>query len=282
MLAFLFGFLISVNGYSLSGTQVLARPNIQCVCSSDKKDMLEEPQAFAFGKFDGQCIDSCRFRRARVLKKTDRQLDIGNVFHLGGFYSTSVPLENIVSTEIGFEEFTAGIYHIFLRFELKEPILLRSQTDKKNKETSKSLVISAEGVPPKGRKYSLFEAFFDRYLFAIRVTTGEEMQRWITDLKHPVSFYPLKMSAGQSAHTFKRGIEESESKGVNTGYRLFTNNCSTLALSLIDQETGYLMTPGFLNWNKFEMALPIKAPIGTFRALVTRNLVTRSEAGGTH
>lgn len=280
MFAFLFSMLISIDAHPLSSQLVLARPNMRCACSPEKKDMLEEPQAFAFGKFEGQCIDSCRFRRVRILKKTAKKIDSGNILHLGEFYSGSIPLDGIVSTEIGFEEFALGVYHIFLRFQLSRPVTLRSQTDKKKQVMSKSLVISAEGVPPKGHKYSLFEAFLDQYLFVIRVTTGEEMQRWISELKHPVSFYPLKISGEQSARTFERGIDESESKGVNTGYRLFTNNCSTAALSLIDQETGYLVTPGFLNWNKFEMALPIKAPIGTFRALINRKLVSRSESTG--
>jgi hypothetical protein len=257
---------------------ILAKPAPQCACSVNKKDRLEEPQAFAFGKFEGQCIDSCRFRRARLLKQTPSQLEVGNVLHLGDFYSAVIPLNSISTVEIGFEEFAFGIYHVFLRFGLNKPAaVLRSQTDKGKPEVhTDSLVISAEGVPPKGRHYSLFEAFLDQYLFAIRVTTGQEMERWVADLKHPVSFYPLKVTREQAAHTFRRGVEESDAKGVNTGYRLFTNNCSTAALSLIDEETGYAMTPGFLNWNKFEMALPIKAPIGTFRALIARKLVTRS------
>lgn len=109
---------ISIEAHSLSSKQMLARPNMQCACSPDKKDMLEEPQAFAFGKFEGQCIDSCRFRRVRVLKKTAKQIDFGNILHLGEFYSGSTPLDDIVSAEIGFEEFALGIYHIFLLREI--------------------------------------------------------------------------------------------------------------------------------------------------------------------
>jgi hypothetical protein len=267
---------LSPNVFSLPASP-LTRLASQCACSSHKKDKLEEPLAFAFGKFEGQCIDSCRFRRARLLKRTSSQLEVGNVLHLGDFYSATIPLKSISTVEIGFEEFAFGVYHVFLRFGLNKPAaVLRSQTDT-NKPTvhTDRLVLSAEGVPAKGRPYSLLEAFMDQYLFAIRLTTGQEMERWITDLKHPVTFYPLKVTGEQARHAFSRGVEDSDAKGMNTGYRLFTNNCSTAALSLIIEETGFAVDPGFLNWNKFEMALPIKAPIGTFRALTERKLVNR-------
>lgn len=254
-------------------------PAPSCACNPTHSDPIEEPKSFHFGKFEGLCIDSCRFRPAKILNKTAQTVHVGNVFHSGSFYSTQIPLQKITGAEIGFEEFAPGVYHVFLKFHLhdKAPALaLKAQPGSpKINGGIRSIVISAEGVPPKGHNYSLFEGYLQNYLFIIRAITGEEMNSWVTKHQHPVKFFPLKVSSEQAAGILKRGLEESQNKGAGTIYRLFTNNCSTAALSLIDKETGYSMAPGLFNWNKFETALPIMGPIGTLRALSTRKILDK-------
>lgn len=263
----------------------LTRSNSECVCNTSVNDVFEEPQAFNFGKFSGQCIDSCRFRSVKILSEEKlqtknsvldtRTLDVVNILHFGKFYKSRIYLEDIQNVEAGFEEFRPGIHHVFLRFNLKisaPSLKLISQSDSKMKPIEiRSLVLSPEGVPPKNHKYDLFESYFGVYLLVHKLTSGDEMDRWIKSQSHLVKFYTFKTQPEVAAKVLKRGISESQRLGIQNVYQLFSNNCSTSTLHIVDAEIGKISSPSM--WSKLEDALPISGPIGTLRALKNRNLV---------
>lgn len=250
----------------------LTTANKSCVCSADVVDPLEEPQSFNYGKFQGQCIDSCRFRAARILENSSA-LTVGNILHLGSYYKATIPWEHFAKIEMGFEEFLPGISHVLLRYTLDESapsIKLVNQTDlTKSPIEVRSLVISSEGVPPKDHKYSLLESYFGHYLLAHRLVTGPELDRWVAEYKHPLKFVELQVNKKSVGKIFLQGIQESDAKRLQNIYALFSNNCSTSAFSFIDSEVKTSRT----SWERFEEALPIAGPIGTLRSLVNRNLV---------
>ncbi len=265
----------SVNAFG----EALTQSNPSCLCEQSGSDQLEEPQSFNFGKFQGLCIDSCRFRPARLLgqksgaDKTEI-FQLGNILHFGRFYKGSIPLKDIESVQVGFEEFLPGVYHVFLQFEIlpKAPaVRLTDQLDPKKTVEVRSFVISAEGVPPKDHKYDLVESYFGHYLVAIRLVTGAEMIRWTSELKHPVKMVPLKIESSSVAEIFKKAVQSSDKLRLQNVYQLFTNNCSTTILNLIDSELGWQEVSSA--WRKIEEALPIAGPIGTFRALKLRDLI---------
>lgn len=260
-------------GSPLLAASPLTNIDKACVCNTSVQDPLEEPQSFNYGKFQGQCIDSCRFRAARVLEN-DKNLVVGNILHFGNFYKATIPWENFSKVEMGFEEFLPGISHVFLRFTLADnapAIKLVNQVDP-SKETieTRAFVISSEGVPPKDHKYSLFESYFGHYLLAHRVVTADELTRWISQYKHPVEYYPLKADAKAVGKILFKGIEDSDKLRLQNIYALFSNNCSTSAFGFIDSE----IAPSKLQsaWEKFQEALPIAGPIGTRASLKSRNL----------
>ena len=273
--------IIFISFYSNNAFAVdnqFTKKNISCVCDVKVKDPWEEPQSFAFGRFNGQCIDSCRFRASRILKvkKTHKvaSLTVANILHYGVFYQGSIPLDSLEGAQAGFEEFLPGIYHVFLQFNLKSSapaIKLYSQADSTKTIEVRSLVLSPEGVPPKGHKYSLLESYFGYYLLANRLVTGEEMLRWTKDLKHPLKMFDLKIDQGLVGKMFHYGVQESDRLGLQNIYQLFSNNCSTSVLGIVDHGLGAERSPH--NWLKYEEALPIVGPVGTLRALMLRNLV---------
>jgi len=250
-----------------------------CACDpAAPKDPLEEPVRFAFGKFQGQCVDSCRFRRARVLESRAEMLEVGNVLHLGKYRRARLPLDQIEGAEVGFERFATGVDHVLLRFTFREDVPLFAQDDRamgKPVAHTRSLVISSEGVPPKGHPYSLSEGYYGYYLLDHRLVTGDELATWLKKLGHPLRLMPLRLSGTQAARVLEHGIRRSEAESFRTAYQLFANNCSTSALSLLDAETGFRnQSWDPLHWFEFEEALPIAGPVGTARALRYRGLLS--------
>lgn len=270
----LFFFLLLLSSLAFSQTLPLTTPNKSCACSADFADPWEEPQSFNYGKFQGLCIDSCRFRPARILENSSR-LTVGNILHLGGYYKASIPLQDLAKVEMGFEEFLPGISHVVLKFTLDEKapdILLISQvSSQKASIPVRSLVLSSEGVPPKDYQYTLMEAYFGNFLLAHRLVTGDEFSRWITEYTHPLKMVELKVSPTVAGKIFLKGVQESEAQRMQTVYALFSNNCSTSAFSFIDSQSKITRT----GWQRFLDALPIAGPWGTLQSLHERHLVNQ-------
>ena len=200
---------------------------------------------------------------------------------MGKYREGKVKVGAVKNVQVGFERFAPGVDHVFLRFELSEDIPLFEQNGRgKPIGTTRVLVISSEGVPPKDHKYSMSEGYWGQYLLADRLVTGEELERWVKQLNHPVRLFSLHLSEAQVSRILLRGIRRSESSSFQSAYQLFANNCSTSALSLIDEETGFKAT----GWDPFhltelEEALPIAGPFGTARELRIRGLIDWREPG---
>ncbi|KYG63604.1 hypothetical protein AZI87_14505 [Bdellovibrio bacteriovorus] len=267
-------FLLLFSPLAFAQTLSLTAPNKSCACSSEIEDPLEEPQSFNYGKFQGQCIDSCRFRPARILESSSH-LIVGNILHLGGYYKASIPLQNLAKVEMGFEEFLPGVSHVVLKFTLDEKapdiILLSQVNQQKAAIPIRSLVLSSEGVPPKDHPYTLMEAYFGNFLLAHRLVTGDEFARWIAEYAHPLKLVELKIPTETAGKIFLKGVQQSDTQRMQDVYALFSNNCSTSAFSFIDSQSNITRT----GWQRFLDALPIAGPWGTLQSLQERQLVNQ-------
>lgn len=247
-----------------------------CACNPKMHDPLEEPIRFAFGKFRGQCVDSCRFRRARVLDGRGGELVVANVLHLGRYVQARLRLRDVESVQMGFERFAPGVDHVLLRFTFTEDQPLVTQEGAGEiVGATRAIVISSEGVPAKSHPYTLGDGYLGNYLLDHRVVTGEELSSWVAKLHHPLRFDALSLSGTQAAHVLERGIRRSDAASFASVYRLFANNCSTSALSLLDAETGFhKQNWDPFGWEELEAALPIAGPLGAEHALSYRGLLT--------
>lgn len=259
--------------------EALVYPAEECACRPGLKDPFENPARVAFGEFAGQCVDSCRFRRSLRLRTGDREIEISNFQHEGRFWRARIPLTAAVRPETGFEEFRPGIHHVFLAFNFPKghPIVLQSQTDPRERREVFALVLSPEGVPPAKRKYSLVDAFRERYALAVRFLSESEFRAHaVTRLKHPVRMFALTLESDQVMALLRAGFDLSEKASFRERYRLFTNNCATNTLDLIDRAThenqktyaGYF---GLIH--AFERGLPISGPFGTMGVFRSRQLI---------
>lgn len=273
MITFLFIFL---NFAWSSSPTTLFEP--KCACVVEINDPYETPVAFNYGNNKGLCVDSCRFRPVHIISANTPkdQFELANILHFSLFYKAQINIRDIQSTDVGFEKFTPGVHHVFLKFNFKNKKSIKlfdqNSSDPKFKEI-RSLVISAEGVPARGRDYSLFEGAMGQYLFITRILTDLEHQRWTKLQGNPVKFYRLNLNQKQSAESFLQAIESSHLNGPNEIYQLFTNNCSTKAYSffsdlIVDSKMQNL------NWlQKISLSIPIVGPISTYSFLKNEKLI---------
>lgn len=248
--------------------------NDKCACSSNKIDPFEIPQSFAFGKFEGRCVNSCKYRNGTLIAKGGSWVNIANIAHDGRFFRGRIDFQKFDRAEVGFEEFKPGIFHVFLLFRLSDkekPLILFSQSKGQvQKIVSRSIVISPEGVPADKEPYSMIEGFMGNYLLAYRLTTGEEMVRWTRSLKHPVSLFPVSFGPEVVKELFQRAISKTQSPWLGEKYQLITNNCSTSVMNLIN----YFEKPSPIY--PFMEAFSIAGPFGTLSSLRYRNLIANS------
>ncbi len=255
----------------------------KCRCTESVDDPLEQPSAFNFGKFKGQCIDSCRFRPVKWLDpKNLKTRNIGNVLHLGQYYTTTITPESIESLSVGFEQFAPGISHTTLRFQFRKSFDAHLIPQNKNEKLLpakkiNSLIFSFEGVPAKDVSYSLKESLLGNYLIVPRVLTGDDYQAWTAKLKNPLHYFSVPYTQEQIQVAFTQALEKSEALGKNEVYQLFTNNCATKTISILlkAQSNTEFQT---LSWiNQTSAALPIVGPISTFSFLKEKNLIPNPE-----
>ncbi len=103
------------------------------------------------------------------------------------------------------------------------------------------------------------------------------MVSWsITNLKHRVEIYNLRITDEQAREILRNGLIYGEQKSFSVKYGLFSNNCATNVLDIIDAvikpETAKY--PIYFNLiYPIERALPSSGPLGTFQILQSRNLI---------
>lgn len=265
----------------------LTQIDSSCTCKALAGDELENPIKFNFGAFSGQCIDSCRFRKSVLLSpQDDSTMVFSNFMHNGEFWKIKVHPDGISQARIGFEEFMPGIFHVFLIFDFDKnrPLILESQikTHSPKPQTVSSLVFSPEGVPAREKKYNFFDAYLNRYVVGHRLLSAEQVFQYsVVHLKHKVTTYPLKLSKPQLNQLITEALKTVHNDSFKHHYRLFSNNCATTVLNLIEK-VGPAANSNELFLYKvvqsIERALPVSGPMGVVQLLAKRNLISPPSA----
>ncbi|MFN7904508.1 MAG: DUF4105 domain-containing protein [Pseudobdellovibrionaceae bacterium] len=259
---------------SLHGHAQLFLVEEACACQSGQVDAFEFPKKFNFGKLKGQCIDSCRFRNLEMLEANSEEIFIASILHEGKFWKAKVT-KAFSSVEMGFENFAPSVDHVFLKFQMSEgsAVTLFHLEDsflspKYETKEIKTLVLSIEGVPAKGSRYSLIDAFFGNYLVAYRLLSAEDAHKhMVIKQKNPVSFYPLHFKSDEILGIFEKSMSEANKFGFKQHYDLLSNNCATSAFALLPTSDKFSKV-----WYKkffVEMAIPLSIhfPFSTKYAL---------------
>lgn len=276
-------FIILYSSLALATPLVTYSPN--CICDPNIVDRLENPKQISFGAFNGQCVDSCKYRRSKLAKATKNNYSkhvhfhLTNLLHENQYWTAQIPVDAVQTAQIGFEEFIPGIYHVFLVFNFPEnqPVRLQSQLRSNSSTQTQTLVLSAEGIPPKNGEYNFIDAYMGRYVTGVRMMSLDQIVHWSVKIKNrQLVLYTFEKGPQEIAHLLKTGLLESEKNSFDTVYDLFKNNCATNTMDWIDQ----VFTPERPQFPIYysliypiERAIPIRGPFSTFDVLVSRNLI---------
>jgi hypothetical protein len=273
-------FLLSQHYSWASLTQV----DSSCAClQNNLPDPHEVPQKFNFGKYKGLCVDSCRFRAISILQpdlqklNLAKEIEISNFLHLEEYYKAKIPVLALTQAFVGLEEFQPHVFHVVLKFDVEAggpAIDLQHQKDPSNKnvQQTRSFVVSAEGVPPKDIPYGLVESYFENYLLAVRVVSIEEETRWVTKMKNKITYKKLNLTPSQVQKMAIKALELSHTSQLQSIYKLFSNNCATVAFEAIDSSLKpEHTTKDFFDY--LDRGLSVKAPVGSLRYLFKNNLI---------
>ena len=284
IICFLIALVIFTKGYANQGnaTSHLTRFDQKCACKTFPHDPFDSSLAFNFGKFQGECVDSCKYRTVKVLQQPNlNNLEVANLMHFGKFYRGTLNPTNIESVDVGFEQFEPGLFHVLLKFNLHDQAIASTFRLQNSEEGSpiklKEFVLSPEGVPPGEAKYNLFEAYKDNYLLANRFLSAQELQRRIEENKNSLTFYRLKISGQQAAEIFYKALQTSNEKGIENVYHLFSNNCATNSFSYLDKVLGPLLKKND-SFQRLQVGLPIWGPLGTLKLMYSLNLIENQKS----
>lgn len=260
-------FLTSASISPPTWSQSYVSPHSDCFCKTTPQDPFDTSFAFNSGPFKGRCVDSCRYRPARILSQSTTSLHISNILHKGVYYSTKIPMSHLIQASVGFERFRPSLFHVFLKFDFNKKLpalhLIPTIPGHTHIKTHQ-LILSSEAVPPQSEQFSFIHSLIGRYPIVHRVTTAEEFQYWAASKNHPVEFFPLKVTQVEIQKAFRKAIDRSHSSGLQDRYKLFTNNCVTSAL-------------GFFEWDSSTLGisypLSIDAPWSTKASLLKSQLI---------
>ena len=207
-----------------------------CRCDSASLDPFEEPKSYSRGRYQGICIDSCKYRSGRQVTSPIQDqpvLHVANLYHEDSFWTAKLPIKEIQSAHFVFEEFRPHINHTAVKIEFKRPIELKSQTDIYKVAFIKNILISPEGIPVKDQKYNFLDGILGNYTVAYRLESFKAYEAVARKLNHKLSLYELSLEEVNMGEFISSALQTSQKESYMVSYNLFLNNCATTTLSLL-------------------------------------------------
>ncbi|MGZ3722835.1 MAG: lipoprotein N-acyltransferase Lnb domain-containing protein [Bdellovibrionales bacterium] len=275
---------LSLQAFGGEASVELTKPLAQCACAARAVSQFEDPIQFNFGVFKGQCVDSCRFRKTVILSKqaarafhfSEGGLVFTNVLHGGKFWTAVAPGGRVTEIDVAFERFLPMISHVFLLFRFEQPVFLYQEEGSPKREKVYELVLSVEGIPPKGHAYRFFESSRSTYLLGYRfLSVAEAYATMIKRLGHSIKQYRLNLDDKARDRLFVSAVTTASKNSFQSIYQLFTNNCATSAMDLVSGAADP-QTQAY-NWfgiDQLQRGIPLEATLGTFRYLTSRGLIS--------
>lgn len=271
--------LVFFNDYFLTSAEML-REDKSCACDAKTEqnasnDDLEHPLRYVHGKYNNQCVDSCKYRYPEALSVSADNNDIlvSNVLHNAEFWVAQVPVNSIREVHILFEEFLPGINHVAFQFIFNENagVTLYKQNGKNQFTVGMqipSLVVSPEAAPPRGQKYNLWDGLAGNYALMNRAMTFQTYKEMIDELKHPLRKHRAKLSSEEAKRLFSVVILDAPSV-VRNQYQLIFNNCATTVIDASLFAKDLLLSKRWDHWDVLDplRGVPSSSSLGTVRTL---------------
>jgi len=253
-----------------------------CRCQPGRtEDPFERPLKYRYGYYAGRCIDSCEYRYTEIIEANESQdyIEVSNLYHEKKFWRARIPLHAVEGVEISFENFRKSFNHVAMRFQFPKsnPVKLISQVPEEGEyltSETQSLVVSPEGVAPKGSEYNLFDGMLGYYSLMYRIFSMEQYEIYANELDRPLKTYKTKLKKDEMNDLLLVSIQKS-SEGLNGVYQLVFNNCATATIDLILESQKKLVSPHWDIWDVIDplRGVPLSQGIGTLSSLQWWDLI---------
>lgn len=189
-------------------------------------------------KYSGQCVDSQRFRAIQNLKVANNIVEVNNYQHEREFWKAefSIAPENIDSVYFQVVRFPIlGIVeagHAQIRFKLKQPVQLKSQSNPSKVAQVQDVLVSFEATFPENEKYNFALGAMDNFGLIARVMSME--QKRLDSPTAPFEQYELNLTSAESSQLLRTSLSRASSIGKRYAYNTLRPNCATEAFDLLD------------------------------------------------
>lgn len=282
ILGLLLFFLISYYSARNLMIETVTELDEGCRCRDSVNDPFDQPHRYSFGRYEGMCINSCKFRSAHTEPVTQRpgSLKVGNIFHKKAFWHTEINLHNVERAYFVFEEFRPNINHTAIRFQLRQPVLLKPQNAPNKKPFYvSSLLVSPEGIPARGTKYNFVDGILGNYTLVYRLITYESFVAYAESKKHKVLEYKLSGKHLNFKKLLTNSLKTSVSQSFKPVYQLLAKNCATTSLALLfaARQEG----PAMADWSSeilnLAQGIPLSGEMGTLYSLKNYGFLDMSD-----
>lgn len=255
-----------------------------CRCSTKGFDPYEKPLRYIYGAHQGKCINSCKYRYAKILNAQwdSNSVEVSNLFHLDRFWTARIPLGKIKNVEIFFENFSKSFNHVAFQFHFEQghPVQLELQDPSlpgPTKMETMSLIVSPEGIPPGDGVYNLTDGLMGHYALMYRIYSGEQYEVFQEQLGYTLRFYKAQLNEHERRRLLALSLAKSAG-GTNGVYQLIFNNCATASIDLILDSKHQLVSESWDIWDILDplRGLPLNSPIGTLSSLKWWGLIDTS------
>lgn len=229
--------LTVLSGPVMASQPIIAQPDSACAKSSDSN---EAPFRFTAvsQKYAGQCMNTNKFRIIRNLKIENNQASLNNFQHENTFWKAefSLAADNIEAVYLQILRFPVlGVVeagHAQLRFKLKSPVRLQSQSGVVQVAPVSDVTVSFEATFPEGVSYNFALGAIDNYGLLARVISPQ--QKRLDSPQAPGEQYELSLNAQEKSQLLVKSLNRAVQLEAKYPYNTLRPNCVSEAFDLID------------------------------------------------
>ncbi len=232
------------------GTQPSPQDPAGCVFNAndpfEPHDTIDIPDPSNNGKKITRCIDTRKARPIKIISGNNMQIEVANVFHLGHFYRSMIPINQgaVASVKFLIEHFPAPppikAGHGLLRVDFNIPITLVPQAANSGLPTIQvsNIVLSMEADGEQNWKYDLVTGIKNRFVGVWRVATLEtQYAEYVAEKKHQTE--QLNLDSDQypyeQALVVSQWLKRSDANQYKRWYNTLTSSCGMEALNILEE-----------------------------------------------
>ena len=189
--------------------------------------------------YQGQCLDTQRFRSASIQVDDKDKIVFDNFLHNDTYWTVSLSktakVKEVAIQVVRFEVVSGVIAgHTQYKVQLDKGSSFELTDKDGNKETVDNLVVSFEAARPKDVSYNFAAGMVDNYILVGRVASNTQRLKEYGE-GYTTENYILNLPEDERLEILLSGIRASQERGYGTFYNTLKPNCTTEIFDLFDK-----------------------------------------------